>query len=210
MDSNFVNMVTAELFVGDPYSGNPHLKYIEPYKTLYNRDKSKDKKKACNEFYAVYIMSSPDEDTNKWIKLSEEKRKEVVAAQFKIDWEDKIIKECINDYPSKCMSFAEVTLKAIRDKLDERDKFLKNSPYTTDIYARDKEGNYISKGNTFLVDKLSPDKIDSMIKTTAALYKELSEAEALFKIEKENLQIRGGRRPTDTETGELYKDVDFD
>jgi len=210
MLSNFVNINTAELFVGNVLSGNPHLQYIEPYKTLFSRDKSKDKRKASNEFYAIYIMCSPDEDTNKWIKLSEEKRKEIVALSFKVDWEDKVIKQCIEDYPTKCMSFAEVTLKTIRDKLAERDKFLKSTPYTTDIYARDVNGNYISKGNTFLVDKMAPEKIDVMIKATSALYKELAEAEATFKLEKENLQIRGGRRPTDAETGELYKDIEFD
>lgn len=208
--TNFINIVTSEIFEGNPFDNNPHLKFIEPYKSIYNRDKTKDKKKASNEMYAIYIMSSPDEDTNKWIKLSEEKRKEIVSATFKIDWEDSLIKNAIEDYPSKCMTLAEVTLKGIRDKLSERDKFLKSCEYTANPYAKDSNGNYIAKGNTFLEDKLRPEKIDTMLKASQSLYKELAEAEKLFKIEKDNLIIRGGRMPTDLENGELFRDMNFD
>lgn len=207
--SNFVNIVTSEIFEGNPFDNNPHLKYIEPYKSIYNRDKSKDKKKASNEMYAIYVMSSPDEDTNKWIKLSEEKRKEIISASFKVDWNDDLIKSAIVDYPQKCMTLAEVTLKGIRDKLSERDTFLKSCKYTADTFARDVNGNYIAKGNTFLEDKLRPEKIDTMLKASQSLYKELAEAEKLFKIEKDNLSIRGGRMPTDLENGELFRDLDF-
>lgn len=205
---DFIDIATQEIFVGNPFENNPHLKFIEPYKSIYNRDKSKDKKTASNEMYGVFVMCSVDETVNKWSKLSEDKRKEIVSENFKIKWDDKLIKEAISDYPAKCMTLAERTLKGIRDKLTERDKFLKDSPYTTDIYARDKDGNYISKGNTFLVDKLSPEKIDAMLKTTASLYNELASAEKLFNVEKDNLRIRGGRQRTDFEDGTLFQDYE--
>ena len=205
-NEQFVNITVAEIFEGNPFINNSHLKYIEPYKSLYDRDKSKDKKKASNEFYAIFIMSSADESINKWMKLSEEKRKEIVSNHFKVDWEDKLIKDCIADYPTKCMGIAEKTLKAIQDKLLERDRFLKNCPYLEDVYMRDDEGKMISRGNSFAKIEMTPDKIDKMISNSAALYKELFECQKLFAIEKDNISIRGQRRATDTEDGTLFAD----
>lgn len=206
----FANINTSEVFNGNPYVSNPHLMQISPYKEIYNRDKTKDKKKASNDFYAIWIMSCPDEDENKWIRVSEEKRKSIVAESHKVNWEDSLIVQGIKDYPEKCMGIAEKTLKGIQDKLLERDAFLKASPYTNDIYARDANGNYVSKGNTFLVDKLSPEKIDKMLRETAALYKELSEAQKLFALDKDNklAAIRGGRDQTDMESGDLWRDYE--
>jgi hypothetical protein len=208
--SNFTSIISSEIFEGNPFINNPHLKHISPYKEIYDRDKSKDKRKSSNEIYAIFIMTSPDEEENKYIKLSEEKRKELVETHFKINWNDKLIIEGLKDYPKKCMSIAELTLQGIQNKILERDAFLKSCPYTNDIYAKDSNGNFIAKGNTFLIDKLPPEKIDKMLRETAALYKEYSEAQKFFRIEKDNLIIRGGRMATDMESGELYTDLNFD
>lgn len=205
----FVDIVASEVFVGNPYINNPHLMFIEPYKTLYDRDKSKDKKKASNEFYSIFVVSSPDEKENRWMKLSDEKKKEIIAENFKIDWDDEVIKQGIIDYPSKCMGIAERTLRAIQDKLLERDKFLKESPYTMDYYKKDEFGKYISRGNAFVFSSLPPKEIDSMIKLTTPLYEELAKAQKLFAIEKDNISIRGQRRATDFEDGSLFSDYDF-
>ena len=206
----FVNVVSSEVFTGNPYEGNPHLKHIEPYKTIYERDKSKDKLKACQEFYAIWLMSSPDEEENKWMKLSSDKKKEIIAFEFKVDWKDPLIDEAIKLYPSLCMSHAERSLKTVRDKIDERDAFLKANPYTNDYYAKDANDQYIAKGNSFVYKYLTPKELDAMTKTTSSLFKELSEAEKLFKLEKDNYRIRGGRKATDFEDGSLFQDYDVD
>ena len=204
----FCIITTAEIFEGNPFVNNPHLKHIEPFKTLYDRDKSKDKRRASDEFYAMFVMCSPDENVNKWIKLPEEERKVIVEKSLKINWEDSVFQKCLKEYPNLCMTTAEKTLLTIRNKLLERDQFLKNSPYTSDVYARDLNGNYISKGNTFLVDKLSADKIDAMIKSSTGLYKELADAEKMFNIDKDNFSIKGQRRVTDTEDRTLWNNYD--
>jgi len=78
------------------------------------------------------------------------------------------------------MSHAERSLKTVRDKIDERDAFLKANPYTNDYYAKDENGHYIAKGNSFVYKYLTPKELDAMTKTTSSLFKELSEAEKLF------------------------------
>jgi len=207
-DNQFVDIVASELFQGDPFSANPHLTIIEPYKTLYLRDKSKDKKIACNEFYAVWVICSPDEQENKMLKMSEEKRKEIIAESIKINWNDPIIKKCIEDYPTKCFTIAERTLKGIQDKLVERDIFLKASPYTMDYYMKDGEGKYVSRGNSFVLSSLPPKEIDAMVKLTTPLYDELAKAQRLFAISKDEMKIRGSRRPSDMEDGSLFQDYE--
>lgn len=205
----FCIVTAAEIFEGNPFVNNPHLKHIEPFKTLYDRDKTDDKRRASNEFYAMFVMCSPDESVNKWIKLPEEERKEVVKKNIKIDWEDKTFKECLEIYPQLCMTIAEKTLKGIHDKLIERDKFLKESPYTMDYYMKDVNGVYVSRGNSFVLSSLPPKEIDVMIKNSVPLYKELSEAQKLFNIDKDNFSIKGQRRVTDTEDGTLWSGYDI-
>jgi len=204
----FVDIVASEIFVGNPFINNPHLMYIEPYKTIYNRDKDKTKRKSSDEIYAIFCMVSPDEKENLWMKFSEEKRKEIIASNVKINWEDKIIKEALIDFPINCIGVAGKTLKAIQDKLIERDKFLKACPYLEDVYMRDDEGKMISRGNSFAKIEMTPDKIDKMISNSAALYKELYECQKLFAIEKDNISIRGQRRATSLEDGSLFADYD--
>lgn len=207
-DAPFINIVRSEVFVGNPFVNNPHLTIISPYKEIYDRDKSAEKVKASNEIYAIWVMSSPDEKENVWIKLSEEKRKEIIGKNVKINWEDKYIKEGISLYPELCMSIAEKTLKSIQHKLLERDKFLKSSPYTMDYYKKDDSGNYVSRGNSFVLSSLPPKEIDAMIKLTVPLYEELSNAQKLFAIEKDNIMIKGQRRVTDFEDGSLFSEYE--
>lgn len=209
-DGQFVDIVSSEVFVGNCYESNPHLKMIEPYKSIYLRDKTKDKRKANDEFYAIWTMCSPDETENKWIKLSEEKRKEIIAENVKIDWKDELIIEGIKDYPSKCFTIAERTLKSIQDKLTERDFFIKASPYTMDYYMKDVDGKYVSRGNSFVLSSLPPKEIDAMVKLTTPLYEELAKAQRLFAITKDEMKIRGGRRETDMEDGSLFQDYTLD
>lgn len=205
-EAQFVNISAAEVFQGNPYLANPHLTMIEPYKSIYNRDKSKDKKRASNEFYAIWVLVSPDESENKWMKISPERVKEIIAEVIKIDWNDELIIEAIKDYPTKCFTIAEKTLKGIHDKLLERDKFLKDSPYTMDYYMKDSKGGYVSKGNSFVLSSLPPKEIDIMIKNSVPLYKELAEAQKLFSITKDEMKIRGSRKATDLEDGTLFAD----
>jgi len=209
MDTNqFVDIVACEVFEGNPFINNPHLKYIEPYSKLYDRDKSKDKKKASNEFYTVWILNSPDEQENKYLRLKKERVKEMVDNIFKFDWEDKIFKQCLEDYPAKIMTIPERALSAIQQKVLEREHILRTEKYPDDIYKKDEEGRYIKAGNTFMKVTYTHDVLDGMLKTSSLIMKDYKECAKMFAIEKDDISIRGQRRATDLEDKSLFADYD--
>jgi len=210
MDSNqFVDIKACEVFESNPFINNNHLKYIEPYSQLYERDKSKDKKRASNEFYAIWVLNSPDEQENKYLRLSKDKIKKLVEERFKIDWEDKLFKQCLEDYPSKIMTIPERALSAIQQKVLEREHILRTEKYPDDIYKKDEQGKYIKAGNTFMKVTYTHDVLDGMLKTSSLIMKDYKECAKMFAIEKDNISIRGQRRATDFEDGSLFSDYDF-
>lgn len=109
---------------------NPQVSIISPFAALYKRDKSHKKTNSSKEMWCVVFMSEANPEKNKLYRLPQEEiKKEIEENYFKINWNDKLVQECIDKYPEKCMSTIAQLFKVWEDKLHERNKFLRDTPY---------------------------------------------------------------------------------
>jgi len=115
---------------------NPQLKVISPFSTLYKRDKSRNKETSSKEAWCIFQFSDPSHVRNKLARLPTEDRIEEITNHFyKIDWNDKVVKECIDEYPNICLTVKERMFKTVTKKLEERESFLASTPYNEDTVS---------------------------------------------------------------------------
>lgn len=108
---------------------NPQHKIIPPFSILY---KEYGKKKSSKIMWACVMMSHPDPEKNKLYRLPYEDRKRAIEENYLesiIDWDDELLVECLNKYETVCLSAVERALKAEKDFLEKRAKFLTEAPY---------------------------------------------------------------------------------
>ena len=84
---------------------NPQLVYIPPFSELYNKDKSKNKEKSSKNMWRIFFMSDPDEDKNKFYRIPEKERLEMLKEVFHPDFdtEKEMVQLCINKYSYICL-----------------------------------------------------------------------------------------------------------
>jgi len=169
-DSNFWNL-------------NPQLTFMKPFSELYERDKTKDKSRSSTEMWFIFFMTDSDEDENKFYRIPEKERKEMLLESFLIsaNEEDELIKRCIEIYPVLCLDSIERTLKEQKDYLVKRSKAITEMDY-----------NFETMKN-----------IDYALGQSLKINTEYAKIEELFQKDKKTSIIRGGRKMTLSEKGDL-------
>lgn len=148
---------------------NPQIQYISPFNKL--KDAFKD---SSQHMWAIFFMSDPDEDVNKFYRYDLEKRKQNIQNFYpNIKWKDALFIECLEAYPYECMTAVQRSLKEMQDSLKQRAKFLITTPYTLDTSA----------------------KLDAMHTKTDKIYDQLEKAHQKFQKQKEEeVRVYGGRK----------------
>lgn len=173
---SFTNITKKTKPTEDFWELNPQIQYISPFNKL--KDKFKD---SSQHMWAIFFMSDPDEDINKFYRYDLEKRKEQINNFYpKIKWEDPLFIECLEAYPFECLNSTQRSLKELIDSLKQRARFLLNTPYDLD----------------------SAPKLDTMHTKTDKIYDNLEKALAKFSKQKEDeIKVYGGRSQTASERG---------
>jgi len=149
---------------------------------LYNRDNSKDKEISSKEMSCIFFMCEPDPDKNKFYRIPEQERLQMLKDIFYPDFDDadEDIKRCIEEYPFLNLSAVKRALKEEIDSMRKRASFIANFEY---------EGKSISDIKNF----------DMVRKATPQILEAYEKIEDKFLKEKTSSRIRGGRRKSKAE-----------
>lgn len=159
---------------------DPQLVAIEPFKTLYEKDKTKNKRGSSQKMWAVAFFSDPE---SRFYNYSEEEKLDVIKSDIigkdkKFSWDE--LKDHIRGYMKLYMTQAERTLYTWNRKLEERDKYLNNVPYS----------------------ELSLDeakKLDTLISNTPDLYSQYEKILETIREEEVEGKTKGNRKESLTE-----------
>lgn len=195
--TDFIECAVYDVFESDIFELNPHLKYIPFYKDLYKTEN------ASNKMWAIFILESVDEDSNKYMKYTLEERLSIIKNEFKIDVNEELFVKCRELYKKDLMSFAERRLMESMKDIEDREEFLRGQPYTVQWFDVDDNGNPKKAGNTLVPKYLKPQERDKMILEKEAMYAALKKAMDLFTKDKNERRVVGGREESLSEKGLL-------
>lgn len=188
---------------------NPQLTLINPFRKLYERDKTKDKSVSSLEMWCVYMYCDPSYD-NKIFRLPPDKKLEAITYLYNdFNKEEDDIAECIAQYDIYCLTSAAKAFKEEEISLLKRAEFIKAAPYTFDEIATSRNGEYMyTKQGSPIVIKGTAKDLDAMRKNTLTIYKQYEEVKKMFEEEQGELRVHGGRKESIFEKGELLEVTD--
>lgn len=185
------------------WEDNPWIKYISPFKDLYDRDDSKDKSISSKEAYCIWLYCDPSYQ-NKIGKMEEKAKRDAIKAYYSdFDFEDEIINQCINVYSNICLTPAARAFKIEEESLLRRAKFIDEAEYTFPEIAKDEKGRTIYAGGRPVMIPGTAKEIDSMRKLSLDLFKKYSIIKKEFEEEQnaEGQMFGGGERTLMDEGG---------
>ena len=181
---------------------NPQMRFIPPFSKLYTKDKGGDY--SSTQMYVITFMCEPDEQENKFFRMSEDVRQHNLKQAFpSIKWEDPLFVEALEAYPFECLDTIQRSLKEELESIKTRAKLISETPYTLDDYMRDSEGDYIyDKTGKPIPIKGTSKQLDDMRKSTAKIYDDLNTTISKYMVKKtDEIRVRGGRKETLHERG---------
>lgn len=180
---------------------NPQLRFMKPFSDLYKDDESIDKEISSKTMWCVVFMCDPDEETNKFFRIPEKERYEMLQDTFHplFDMEDSLTKECLQQYPLMCLTSVQRALKDEKEMLIKRANFIKEQEYTLDKYE------LVTVGQRAMRVTLpgTAKQLDTMHKATKSIMDNFKLVENEFFAEKSKAQLKGDRQESKSEKGEI-------
>lgn len=98
--------IPEKYYQASVWKENTWLRMIEPFKGLYDRDLTEDKRKSNLDMIAIWLYCDPSYQ-NKIGKLKEEQKKQAILAFHpEFDFDDDLIVKCIVAYPDVILTDA--------------------------------------------------------------------------------------------------------
>ena len=180
---------------------NEQFKNIQPFKSLHNSDKSRNKGKSSKTmwFVAQVADSSPK---NIFRNLLSEERVALLSSDFMedanfYDNNRDNLDQLIATYKKFHTTPALQALEEWNEKMIERARFIKNTEYTMDTYDMDER-----TGKPVLVKGTAKD-LDMMMKNTKAIYDQYHQILKSLSEESEESQVKGGQTLSLSDLGEI-------
>lgn len=158
----------------------PQLKVPKAFNELYTKDKSKGKAHSSKIMWAIALLVDNSE-SNKFRNYKEADRKELIASDFLMDesFDFESIKELIDLYEELNSSKLEKELRQQELKLEERAKFINDTPYDLD----------------------NGEKLDKFLINTGKLYEQIKSLKDQIRAERDGGNTKGGMRESASEKG---------
>jgi hypothetical protein len=158
----------------------PQLKIPKVFAELYKNDKSKGKAHSSKIMWAIALLVDNSE-ANKFRNLREDDRKSLISTDFLKDelFDFDEYQEAIDSYIELNMSKLEKELRQQELKLEERAKFINDTPYN------------IENG----------DKLDKFLINTGKLYDQIKELKDKIKSDTDGGNTKGGMVESASERG---------
>ena len=171
---------------GNFWQLNPHIKHVEPFSSLYSKDKSKSKEDSSSDMWCVLWMTDPDEEANKFYRIVDKEERLQVCKDFhkKFDPEHPLIIEAMEKYPFLCMTADELAYKLQKDQLIEISLFLSRQE----------------------INLTSAKEIIELKAKMPKIYQDFEKIDKMFKTNKSEQRIFGGRKQTAREKGHIVPD----
>lgn len=151
---------------------NQEIKYMSPFKKLFDSDLSKDKQYSSKIMWAIYLYTDPD---SRFARMAEDEKREEIKFNYlneDFNWEEESIKELIQGYQDKLLTKLQRSYLRLLKKLDDRDSFISKTPY----------------------NEKNAKTLDTMFANSSDIYKQLTEIESQLSEERKSGQIKGGRK----------------
>lgn len=189
---NFVSIVPPFDIRINFWDSNYQIGFMNPFKKLYVRDETKDKSISSKEMWCLWLMCDTSSE-NKMRRLNDSNKKEAILAYCpEFDFEDDVIKECIEKYDAFLLTPAAKAFKEEEESLIKRAKFIKETEYTFDSVAKDAKGAIVYVAGKPLTIKGTAKDLDGMRANTLKLYQQYDEVRKMFIEEENNIRIWGG------------------
>lgn len=174
----------------------PELKIAGSFRQLYSKDRTVNKQFSSKLMWTIALIW---DRKSKYYNITEEGPDGKIILIFGDNFGDKnyyknnttSVKELKDFYLSLQISEAERTLRGIEEKLVERDKFLKNTPYSL--------GEKGDRGYIFG----TVDTLDKMMANTPKIYEQYGAARKLVLQEEEADSTRGGVVESLSDAGDI-------
>lgn len=111
---------------GNFWELNPHIIYVEPFASMYTKDKSKNKELSSKDMWCILWLADPDEEVNKYYRIVDKDERLSICQSFHKDFdpEHPLIVEALEKYPFLCLTADELAYKLQKDQLIEISQFL--------------------------------------------------------------------------------------
>jgi hypothetical protein len=191
---------TIELFTPEAnfWECNQQFKIANPFKTIYNKDKSKGKKESSKLMWFVahcYDMNS------RFYNLDAEEKHTLIGEDFCGEasfYEDN--KDLLDDLiEAFCMQEDTPAQRALRDwnnTILKRARFLRDTDYSLDEYVEDDRGKWITKKGTAT-------QLDTMHKNTKSIYQDYDRIVEELEKEKNSGSAKGGSVASLGDSGQI-------
>ena len=177
---------------------NPIMKTIPKFKVLFDKDKSKNKQKSSKIMWAIALFLDPNEH-NVWRNTRKEDKIKLIEEDFMKGEDFKFsyppVIELLEEYLDKCITVAQKELINIENKLQERGKFIKETPYKLDSYEETENGYKKVKGTA--------EQLDKMLVGTYQIYKQFAQIKKDITEESNKGSVKGGQTESASEKGLL-------
>ena len=178
---------------------NPIMKTISQFNKLYTSDKSKNKQKSSKIMWAIALFLDPN-DSNVWRNVLKEDKIKLIESEYMkgedFKFSDKQIVELCEVYLDRCITIAEKELVNLEEKLQERGRFIKETPYSLDSYEETEDGKFKrSKGTA--------EQLDKMVVGTYNIHKQYNQIKKDIQEESNSGRTKGGQNESASEKGVL-------
>ncbi len=181
--SSFSSIIKSQS--GNFWELNPHVIYVEPFRDLYDEDKSKNKEQSSKDMWCILWMTDPDEEVNKYYRIPKDERLNI-CKNFNpaFDPDHPLIQDCLKQYPHLCLTADELAYKLQKDQIIEISTFLSSQEITLET---------------------AKDIIDLKSKMPK-IYQDFEKVSKMFEKNKSEQRVFGGRKLTARERGDLTPD----
>lgn len=182
---------------------NPQIRLINPFRKLYLRDE----KASSYIMWCIWLYCDPSYE-NKVYRMPEKEKLDSIKFYYPdFDPTDELIKECIEQYDTYCITPAARAFKEEEASLVKRAEFIRDSPYTFDDVERDSKGAVIFVSGKPMARKGTATDLDRMRANTLKIYEQYAKVRKLFEEEQGEVRIKGGRKENLREKGGLLENV---
>lgn len=180
---------------------NPQFKNVQPFKGLHNSDKSRLKGTSSKMMWFVAQISDNSKE-NTFRNIQYDERIYLLAKDYMEDedYYDKnkdTLDKLIETYKFIHTTAAQEALDQWNEKMRERARFIKLTPYSMDSYDMDPR-----TGKPVLVKGTAKD-LDSMMKNTKGIYDQYHIILKSLSEEENSTQVKGGQQLSLSDTGDI-------
>ena len=143
----------------------PYMKSTGGFKKLYKEDRSKEKNKSSKVMWYLTLVADIDSE---YYSLEKSEQYETVCDVLDLDvvkylGSEERLDLLLTEFKNFIDTPITADIRAHEEKLEERKKFIQNTPYTLDEMVYPKEGEsfkpYLKKGTAAQLDKMMVDTI---------------------------------------------------